>query len=180
MLNDQRIEKVIDFVDSRDCFPGVDVAGGICYFLWSKNYKGQSYIESHNRHVTSISVRLLNEYDILIRNNTDLNIIKKVRKISSDFLIISARKPFGIGSNIKPTTNGEYDYYWKSGFGKISASKVTAGLEIIHKWKTIVSRSSSEHAGQSASDGTKKGAIKNFSSPSKLCLFRNIFSCGCI
>jgi len=34
MLNDDHIRKIVDFEDASDVFPGVDVAGGICYFLW--------------------------------------------------------------------------------------------------------------------------------------------------
>lgn len=33
MLNDNRIRKIVDFENAGDCFPGVDIAGGICYFL---------------------------------------------------------------------------------------------------------------------------------------------------
>ena len=38
MLNDTRMSKLVDFVDSRDVFPTVDIAGGICYFLWDADY----------------------------------------------------------------------------------------------------------------------------------------------
>lgn len=40
MLNDDRIRKIVDFEDSSEVFPGVSVAGGICYFLWERDYKG--------------------------------------------------------------------------------------------------------------------------------------------
>ena len=34
MLNDHRLSHIVDYVDSKDCFPGgVDIPGGICYFL---------------------------------------------------------------------------------------------------------------------------------------------------
>ena len=37
MLNDKHITKLVDYVDSNDCFNGVGVAGGICYFLWERD-----------------------------------------------------------------------------------------------------------------------------------------------
>ena len=40
MLNNKNIKSIVDFIDSKDCFPGVDVNGGICYFLIDKNYNG--------------------------------------------------------------------------------------------------------------------------------------------
>lgn len=33
MLNDKHVTRLVDYPDSKDCFPGVDIAGGICYFL---------------------------------------------------------------------------------------------------------------------------------------------------
>ena len=32
MLSDKRIRKITDFENSADVFPGVDIAGGVCYF----------------------------------------------------------------------------------------------------------------------------------------------------
>src|SRR5699024_2935861 len=32
MLNDNRISKLVDYFDSNECFPGVDISGGVCYF----------------------------------------------------------------------------------------------------------------------------------------------------
>ena len=36
MLNDKRIKNLVDFKSATDVFPGVDIPGGICYFLWDK------------------------------------------------------------------------------------------------------------------------------------------------
>lgn len=32
MLHDKSICKLVDYFDSNDCFPGVDLSGGVCYF----------------------------------------------------------------------------------------------------------------------------------------------------
>lgn len=40
MLNDSHIRKLVDFENSSTVFPGVDIAGGICYFLWDRDNQG--------------------------------------------------------------------------------------------------------------------------------------------
>ena len=37
MLNDNRMSKLHDFPDTSDCFPGINIRGGVCYFLWEKD-----------------------------------------------------------------------------------------------------------------------------------------------
>lgn len=46
MLNDRRIRNLHDYFNAADCFPGVDISGGVCYFLWHKDSKGDCRITS--------------------------------------------------------------------------------------------------------------------------------------
>lgn len=41
MLSDRRIARLVDFEDASECFPGVDMSGGVSYFLWSRDYRGE-------------------------------------------------------------------------------------------------------------------------------------------
>ena len=36
MLNSKHISELHDFPNTEDCFPGVNIRGGVCYFLWCK------------------------------------------------------------------------------------------------------------------------------------------------
>lgn len=81
MLADDRLSHIVDFADSKDCFPGgVDIPGGICFFLWEKDYHGDCTVENvskgGNDRITAI--RPLNEFDVFIRNNNAVSIVKKV------------------------------------------------------------------------------------------------------
>lgn len=40
MLSDTSIKEIHDFPETSDCFPGLNIRGGICYFLWSRDYNG--------------------------------------------------------------------------------------------------------------------------------------------
>ena len=48
MLNDTHIRYLVDYENSSEVFPGVDIAGGICYFLWDRDNKGLCKIISHD------------------------------------------------------------------------------------------------------------------------------------
>jgi len=57
MINDKRLKKIFDFENSSDIFPGVDIAGGVCYFLWDKNHSGKCEFNSVNKDETTTVFR---------------------------------------------------------------------------------------------------------------------------
>lgn len=99
--------------------------------------------------------RTLNEFSTFIRNNKAVSIIKKILAFNESLLStqVSSRKPFGIESNAKFDDSGELDLKSSSGMGKIARDKVTSGIDMIAKWKVIVSKVSFEHAGVPDKDG---------------------------
>ena len=62
MLNDGRIKHLTDFADSSECFPGVNIAGGVCYFLWDKNYNGDCDVRNIVKGNELTIKRSLSEY----------------------------------------------------------------------------------------------------------------------
>lgn len=157
MLNDDRIEKIVDYADSKDCFPGgVDISGGICYFLWTRDYHGKCLVTNIQKGgKTSQAQRALNEFQTFIRSNEAVSIVKKALGKGESVLStqVSSRKPFGLGSNTKFEESGELNLKSSSGMGKISRQRVSAGDDLIPKWKVIVSKVSFEHAGVPDRDG---------------------------
>lgn len=78
MLNDDRIRKIVDFEDATEVFPGVSIAGGICYFLWERDSTGQcEVINMYNRN-QAVSTRSLNEFATFIRHSQAIPIVRKV------------------------------------------------------------------------------------------------------
>lgn len=158
MLNDDRIRKIVDFEDANECFPGVDIAGGICYFLWERDSHGPCEIVNVNGGIKEASTRSLNEFAVLIRRSEAVPVIRKVlskneRRMSEQ---VSSYKPFGLRTYVKPQKTGDIILHWQKGEGPYKRSDITVGVEMIDKWKVISSRSGHEHAGNPGSDGTRR------------------------
>ncbi len=145
MLNDKRIKKLVDFENPHEVFPGVDIAGGVCYFLWDKNYSGPCEVLNVSNNTIKTQKRHLNQFDIFIRDSKGVEIIKKVQEWSRinniKFLneVVSPIKPFGIPSNYKPKNDGLPCYFKrKIGLGYASRDDITENHGLIQKWKLLI------------------------------------------
>ena len=61
MLNDKRIRHLSDYFNAEDCFPGVDISGGVCYFLWDRDYQGECKVVNYRNGKSTILTRPLLE-----------------------------------------------------------------------------------------------------------------------
>jgi len=158
MLNDNRMRKLVDYWDSTDCFPGVDIAGGICYFLWEKEYSGSCEIINIHREKKISSIRPLNEFKTLVRFGIAVDVIKKIRlKNEKDMSsLVSSRKPFGLATNDRPTKKGDLILLWNGGEGPFDSNKIEVGKELIDKWKVYTSKVSYDHGGQPDKEGKRR------------------------
>lgn len=162
MLNDKQLIKLFDYEDSRDCFPTVDIAGGVCYFLWNKGSDNKCVVTSILGSFRNESTRYLNEHDTFIRNQKVLDIINKVKSQTfTGFLsqTVYSRKPFGIrsfqrGFPAKPGRN--ISLFGSDGITYMEEKDVPQNKEIVDKWKVIISKASAEHAGQTDANGRKR------------------------
>lgn len=158
MLNDDRISHIVDYTDSSECFPGVDIAGGVCYFLWQRDYHGDCNIKNIVKGKESYSTRALNEFSTFIRYSDAADIVKKAQALGEPMMDtkVSSRKPFGLDTTVSSIDGGELVLRYNRGLGRYPKELVTAGLQIVPKWKTIISYASYDHAGQLDKDGMRK------------------------
>ncbi len=78
MLADRRIRVLADFPDSREVFAGVDIAGGVSFFMWDAAWNGRCTVTTTVGGVTRPSLeRLLNQHDVLVRYNEAIPILEK-------------------------------------------------------------------------------------------------------
>ena len=158
MLNDRHLSIIVDYEDANDCFPGVDIAGGVCYFLWDKDIEGDCRVVNVNNGVRVETIRKLNEFETFIRRKEALSVIKKVcakREIKMCD-IVSSSKPFGIRTFVRPQKTGDIILRWQNGEGPYNRCEITTGKEMIDKWKVITSYVGYDHAGNPGKDGKRK------------------------
>jgi site-specific DNA-methyltransferase (adenine-specific) len=158
MLGDNRLRNLVDYTDSDDCFPGVDIAGGICYFLWDRDNRGPCKVTNIYKGEAETSDRNLNEYSTFIRYGEALSIIEKIRSKEDEFYTtrVSSQKPFGLRTYVKPTEKGDIRLRYNGGIGPFSRDEVPSGIEWIDKWKVIMSYLTYDHAGRPDKDGKRR------------------------
>jgi len=103
MINDRRLRKIVDNPKLFDCFPGVEIKGGVNYFLWDRDYDGDCEFSTRiDGIITSTSGRDLREGDgVVLRDNFAATIVHKIANDPSAkgslADVVSARDPFGQG-----------------------------------------------------------------------------------
>ena len=143
MLSDKRIRKLVDYENFKDVFPGVDLAGGACYFLWDRDHPGICEVSNYKDNNFDVAERYLDEYDIFIRQNQALKIIHKIEDKTKNLKRlserVSSRKPFGIPTNYKPCESGIPCWFIQR-IGKKFANKIDVddSKGYLNKWKYIV------------------------------------------
>lgn len=157
-LNDDRFRVLVDYENANDCFPGVDIAGGVCYFLWDRDNPGNCSVKNINNGQEVETTRKLNEFSTFIRRTEALSIVKKVLAKKEPLMsnIVSSSKPFGLRTFVRPQQSGDILLRWQNGEGPYKRSEITVGVEMIDKWKVITSYVGYDHAGNPGKDGKRK------------------------
>ena len=146
MLNDRRIKEIHDFPDASEVFPGVEIKGGVNYFLWDKEYNNDCLIKTYeNEECISALKRPLKEEaaDVFIRYNEAIPILRKIQSFGEKSFseLMSSRKPFGIPTNFKGKKEpfkGAVKIYVNGGIGYIKEEEILKNQEWIKEHKIIV------------------------------------------
>ena len=144
MLNDKRIKYLVDFDNASAVFPGVDIAGGVCYFLWDKNYNGDCIVNNIDEGDIKSSKRPLNEFSVFIRRSESISILRKIfkkHKASDGFLYnrVNSIGSFGLPTNYKPTNKGvPCQFIQRIGLKYAKPADVLDKNSIIKKWKLLI------------------------------------------
>lgn len=128
MIHDKHIRVLHDFMDSSDCFTGVEIKGGVCYFLWDRDNEDKCDIYRHDKDKTTQSNRYLVEQgdSIFIRYDELIKIKNKVwgkEKVSFS-TIVSSMKPYGLRGDV-------FKNIVKYGLPPLSKTSITDGYKIL-------------------------------------------------
>lgn len=159
MLTDSRLSVIHDYPDTNDVFPGLNVRGGIMYFLWERDRRGHVTVTNHmgNTDFGSTARPLLEPgLDTFIRFGTAVDILAKVIQVetgqdhdlalpgSKSFAtLVSARKPFGLPTNFadfspKPTDRRAIELRRFGAAGYVSEQQLVENAQWANQWKLFV------------------------------------------
>lgn len=148
MLTDQRLKEIHDIPTSSEVFPGVEIKGGVNYFLWQSDYKGDCLIKTYeNGEVISEMKRPLLEQgaEVFIRYNEAISVFRKVKARQEDSFskVVSSRKPFGLETKFKGNANpyknaDNVTLYQTKGIGYIKREDIPQNQHWVDKHKIIV------------------------------------------
>jgi site-specific DNA-methyltransferase (adenine-specific) len=149
MLNEGHLRNLSDWPDSAEAFPGVQIKGGVCYFLWDGAYNGTcdvTRIAGGEEHLQRN--RRLGEFDVFVRDERSLDILRKVlaHKESSMVDLVSGDTPFGIATNFEDWTEnagaGKIALHLinrsKRAVGYMKRADIRKNVDAIDAWKVFV------------------------------------------
>jgi hypothetical protein len=168
MLADKRLRVLVDYPDSREVFAGVDIAGGVSYFLWDSYWSDKCQVTTVSGGLAGPTLsRHLDAYDILVRYNEAIPILERVLASSTvdafDSLAdqVAPIQPFSIRTNFRgaPSADGMANpvlIYQNGGTGFIERDAIPRNVDWVDEWKVLLSGTASEHGGQTDKSGMRR------------------------
>lgn len=163
MMNDQHIMKIVDYPNSKEVFSNTSIGGGVCYFVRNVDYSGPCDVVNVSNGKTNEMNRSLSEFPVLVRYNEAVSIIRKVMPkdnigISS---IMSSLMPFGLNTNYRGEKNKQNAddltlHASENSITYIKRTDIKKGEDFVDKYKVIISKTASEHAGEPDKQGMFK------------------------
>ncbi len=152
MLADKRLRAIVDYPISSEVFPGVDVGGGISYFLWDANHNDSCEVTTIRGGVERTVDRDLNAYDVFVRDAEAVSILERVLAVGETSMsaLASRHAPFGLPSTFSDFREsfvpGDLILHYNAGgrmavrkTAYVDRSQVTRGKDLVDVWKLLVS-----------------------------------------
>jgi hypothetical protein len=160
MLSLRKISHLVDFPNGKDCFPSTSIGGGVCYFLYDKTHNGPCMVTNNIGDSSHTLLRSLDEYPTFIRNNKAMTIIRKVMNNNKPMsAMVSPRNPFDFETKMRgephPFPNS-IRIHSTAGVSFIKDKLLIKARDVAERYKVMISRATTEHAGEPSKDGKYK------------------------
>jgi site-specific DNA-methyltransferase (adenine-specific) len=137
MLSSGTLRDLVDFPVANEAFPGVEIKGGISYFLWDVAHNGPTKVTTVRGESSICVERNLGEFDVFLRDSRAIPILRKVmtRAERPVIDILTGVEPFKWASNYVPI------YFIRNGkreTGYVSLADVPRNPQLVAKWKVLV------------------------------------------
>ncbi len=159
MLADRHVRSLVDYPNSAEVFPGVDLKSGICYFLWDRDHEGEcDSTLIRGTDVSGPNPRKLDEYDVLIRDARAAKILTKVLAFDEPSFqdLLTGDTPFGLATNYssfkqREPLDGEVKVYASSNLGRRSGAMdrdlIRKNTHLIDCWKVLAPQAGPGNSG---------------------------------
>jgi site-specific DNA-methyltransferase (adenine-specific) len=154
MLGSHNLVSLVDHPVSSEVFPGVEVKGGVCYFLMKAGHDGPCEVTVVRGGEKQTSTRQLDEFDVFVRDPRAVEILQKVLNTGGKSIteILTADTPFGLATNFDGfhSKKSERDisvHYVRAGkrsVGYLRPDFVTKNSDLINCWKVLVPEAGSD------------------------------------
>lgn len=142
MTQDRHLRELNDYELSKDLFPTVDIAGGLCTFLWNKEDEGTCKVTNYGAIKDPVATRYLNQFNVLIRSNAAVSILNKITPKTKKFLneLVLSINPFGFRTYFRGGEVGDVSILTSQGWAKVQSNEISKGKEYVDGYKIIVGR----------------------------------------
>jgi len=155
MIDDRHLRTLVDNPKLFDCFPGVEIKGGVSYFLWDRDHRGDCEFSTRvDGKITSTVTRdLRTGSGVVIRDNRAAEILARVQRkpYESVSTLVSPRLAFSekFRTNFRgadePLSDGSLPIIHNHGFGYVAMSEIRHGHALIEKWKVLIPKAGDGH-----------------------------------
>ncbi|CAB4968363.1 MAG: restriction endonuclease [Actinobacteria bacterium] len=148
MISDRHFRSIVDNPKVFDCFPGVEIMGGVNYFLWDRDHDGDCEFSTRiNGSIFSTTVRDLRDGDgIVLRDNRASTIVEKIKVRHAGIWCDTVCGPQMAFGSMRTNFSGDHPVYapgdialvFSNRVGYVAPEAIEKNRPWVEKWKVLL------------------------------------------